>query len=266
MRKNFICFPKQFFLQNDFIDTKNAVLTDRPNFSCSITGKYPKKSLQKMQKLFKNISFKLFPWRGRKQLESLADFFRTASRKFSTRYSKTEQSVSFAKNFHPKVSNETENPVLTTPLLFLRELVKKIAQCPKMKKNLEIKLFFVKMFFFGHVECSSNIPVEKLDKKLKTSRSVSKNYEKFHLFSESVFSSKWIYRYKECSFDRPPNSSCSITGNDPKKGPQKMPKLFKNIFFKKFPWRGGKQLESPADFFSTASQIFPLDTQKNTNL
>ena len=62
------------------------------------------------------------------------------------------------------------------------------------------------------------------------------------------------------------NFSCSITENDLKKGPQKMQKLFKNFFFKKFPWRGRKQLESPADFFSTASQIFPLDTQKNTNL
>ena len=73
--KNFICFPKQFFRQNDFIDTKNAVLTGRPNFSCSITGNYPIKSPQKMQKLFKTIFFKLFPWRGRKQLESPADFF-----------------------------------------------------------------------------------------------------------------------------------------------------------------------------------------------
>ena len=56
--------------------------------------------------------------------------------------------VSFLKEFHPKNSIETENPVLTTPLLFLPELVKKIAQCPKMKKKLEIKLFFVKMLFW----------------------------------------------------------------------------------------------------------------------
>ena len=134
--KNFICFPKQFFRQNVIIDTKNAVLTGRPNFSCSITGNYPIKSPQKMQKLFKTIFFKLFPWRGRKQLESPADFFSTASRTFSARYSKKLQFVSFAKNFHPKVSIEIENPVLTTRLLFLRNLVKKIAQCPKMKKQI----------------------------------------------------------------------------------------------------------------------------------
>ena len=80
--KIFICFPKQFFLQNDFLDTKNAVLTGRSNFYCSITGIDLKKSPQKMQKLFKNIFFKMFPWRGTKQLESPADFFSTASRIF----------------------------------------------------------------------------------------------------------------------------------------------------------------------------------------
>ena len=133
--KNFICFPKQFFRQNDFIDTKNAVLTGRPNFSCSITGNYPIKSPQKMQKLFKTIFFKLFPWRGRKQLESPADFFSTASRTFSARYSKKLQFVSFAKNFHPKAPIETENPVLTTRLLFCEIWSNKSLSVQKWKKN-----------------------------------------------------------------------------------------------------------------------------------
>ena len=141
--KNFICFPKQFFLQNDFIDTKNAVLTGGPNFSCSITGNYPKKSPQKMQKLFKTIFFKLFPWSGRKPRWF---FFREAAEYFLLDIQKKLHFVSFAKNFHPKASIETENPVLTTRLLFLRDLVKKIAQCPKRKKKLETKVFFVKKF------------------------------------------------------------------------------------------------------------------------
>ena len=146
--KNFICFPEQFFLQNDFIDTKNAVLTGRPNFSCSITGNYPKKSPQKMQKLFETFFFKLFPWRGRKQLESSADFFFDSQPNIFCSIFKKTTNVSFAKNFHPKASIETANTVLTTRLLFLRNLVKKIAQCPKMKKKLEIKVFFVKMLFW----------------------------------------------------------------------------------------------------------------------
>ena len=80
--KIFICFPKQFILQKDFIDTKNAVLTGRPNFCRSITENDLKKGPQEMQKLFKNFFFKKFPWRGRKQLESPADSFSTASRIF----------------------------------------------------------------------------------------------------------------------------------------------------------------------------------------
>ena len=48
-----------------------------------------------------------------------------------------------------------------------------------------------------------NIPVEKIDQKPKTSCSLSKNDENFHLFAKRVFSSKWFYRYNECNFDSP---------------------------------------------------------------
>ena len=133
--KIFICLPKQFFLQNDFIDTMNAVLTVRQKLFLPNYWKWSEKSPQKMQKLFEKISFKLFPWRGRKQLESPADFFRTGSRNNSARNSRKQKFIGFAKDLHPNVSIETENPVLTTPLLFFRELVKKFAQCPKIKKN-----------------------------------------------------------------------------------------------------------------------------------
>ena len=61
-----IVFWNSFF-QNDFIDTKNAVLTGRPNFSCSITGNDLKNGPQKLQKIFKNIFLKKFPWKSRKQ-------------------------------------------------------------------------------------------------------------------------------------------------------------------------------------------------------
>ena len=133
--KIFIRFPKQFFLQNDFIDTKNAVLTGRQKFFLLDYWKWSKKSPQKMQELFEKLFFKKFPWRGRKQLESSADFFRTASRKFSIRYSK-EQIVNFAKNFHPKVSTETENPVSTTPLLCFARIGQKNRWVSKKEKNI----------------------------------------------------------------------------------------------------------------------------------
>ena len=146
--KNFICFSKQFFLQNDFIDTKNAVLTGRPNFSCSITGNYPIKSPQKMQKLFKTIFFKLFPRSGRKQLESPADFFWQPPELFPLDIQRRTlckfcKKFSF-ENFHWNRESSFDNPAT----FFLQNLVKKIAQCPKMKKKLKIKVFFVKVLFW----------------------------------------------------------------------------------------------------------------------
>ena len=77
----------------------------------------------------------MFQWRIRKQLESPADFYRQLAELFPLDIQKKQQFVIWAKNFHPKVSIETENPFLTTPLLFFRELVKNIAQCPKMKET-----------------------------------------------------------------------------------------------------------------------------------
>ena len=146
--KNFICFPKQFFLQNDFIDTKYAVLTGRPNFSCSITGNYPIKSPQKMQKLFKTIFFKLFPWRGRKQLESPADFFFDSQPNIFCSIFKKTTICKFCKNLSPESFHWNRESSFDNPATFLRNLVKKIAQCPKMKKKLEIKVFFVEMLFW----------------------------------------------------------------------------------------------------------------------
>ena len=77
-----------------------------------------------MQKLFKNIFLKKFPWRGRKQLESPADFSDSQPKIFRSIFKKKQFRV-FAQNFHPKVSIETEIPVLTTPLLFCENWSKK---------------------------------------------------------------------------------------------------------------------------------------------
>ena len=78
---------------------------------------------------------------------------------------------------------------------------------------------------------------------------MSENDEKFQLFSKTVFSSKWFYRYEECSFDRPAKIVLLNYRKWLKKSPQKVQKFFKISFFKMFLWRGRKQLESPADFF-----------------
>ena len=98
-----------------------------------------------MQKLFKFFFCKIFLWRIKKQLESPADFFLDIRPKFFRSIFKNYHFVSFLKDFHPKVSIETENPILTTQFFF-ELMVKKIAQCPKMKKKIVTKLLFVIMF------------------------------------------------------------------------------------------------------------------------
>ena len=114
----------------------------------------------------------------------------------------------------------------------------------------------------GQLECSSNFPVEKLDKKPTNSCSLFKNDENFHSFFKTVFSSKRFYRYKEWSFDRLAKIFLAQLLEMIRKSPQKLHKLFKKIFFKMFLLRGRKQLESPAYFFRQPAELFPLDFQK----
>ena len=104
-----------------------------------------RKKSAKMQKLFKCVFCKMFLWRIRKQLESPADFLLDSRPKFFRSIFKNQHFVSFLKDFHPKVSIETENPILTTQLIFFELLVKKIAHCPKMKKKIVTKLLFIIM-------------------------------------------------------------------------------------------------------------------------
>ena len=144
--------------------------------------------------------------------------------------------------------------------LFLRELVKNIAQCPKRKKNRKQNRSPLKCYL-GHVECNSNLPVEKLEKKPKTSCSMSENDEKFRLFSKRDFFQNDFIDTKNAVLTGRPNFSCPITGNDLKKNPQNC-KNFKKSFFKMFSRRGRKQLESRADLFRTASQKFSARCSK----
>ena len=133
----------------------------------------------------------------------------------------------------------------------------------KGEKKLGTKLLIGKNYL-GQLDCSSNIPVGKLDKKPENSCSLFKNHEKIHLFSKTVFSSKLFYRCQESSSDRPAKFSLLNFRKWSKKSPQKMQKLFKIIFFKKVLWRGREQLESPAQFFRQPAELFPIDFQKIT--
>ena len=150
--KNFNCFREQFFFQKTFPLIRRMQFWQADQTFPAQLPEMIRKSPQKIQKLFKNFFFGKFPWRGRKPLGKPADFFWTASRKFSTGFSKKEQFLGFPKDFHLKVSIETENLVLTTPLLFCENWSKKSLSVRNWK-NFETKLSSLK-FYLGHVECS----------------------------------------------------------------------------------------------------------------
>ena len=103
---------------------------------------------------------------------------------------------------------------------------------------------------FGHVKCSSNIPVEKIDKKPKLSCSLSKIDENFHLFSKTVFSSKWFYRYDECSFDRPAKLFLLNYRKWSEKRSTKTAKTFQKYFLQKVPKETLKAAWKPRELFS----------------
>ena len=145
--ENSIVFQNSFF-QIDFIDTKKAVLTGRPNFSCSITGNDLKKSPQKMQKLFRKFSSKSYQGEVESSLKATLTCFGRPTENFPLNIQKMKV-CKFCKEVSPtKVSFKTGNPVLRTRWLFLQELVKKIRCVQRWKKKLELKLFFVKMLFW----------------------------------------------------------------------------------------------------------------------
>ena len=85
---------------------------------------------------------------------------------------------------------------------FLRELVKKISQCPKWKKKLEIKLFLVKMLPWT-LRMQFQYPRRKTRHEAENFLlNVWKWWKISFVFQKSFFS-KWFYRYDECGFDRP---------------------------------------------------------------
>ena len=189
--KNFNCFPKQFFFQNDFIDTKNAVLRGRPNFSCSITGIDLKKSRQKMQKLFKSLFFKMFLWRSRKQLESLADFFQQPAELFPIDIQKITV-CEFSKRFSPETFYWNWESICDNSATFLRKLVKKIA-VSKNEKTLETKSFFVKMIPWTR-RMQFQHPVENTTRSRNFPAHCLKMTRNINCFPKQFFFSNWFYR------------------------------------------------------------------------
>ena len=133
--KNFICFPKQFFLQNDFIDTKNAVLTGGPNFSCSITGNYPIKSPQKMQKLSKLFSSNC----SHGEVESPADFFFERQPNIFCSIFKKTTLCKFCKKLSPESFHWNRESSFDNPATFFARFGQKNRSVSKKEKKIRNK-------------------------------------------------------------------------------------------------------------------------------
>ena len=114
MIKNFICFPKDF-LNKISIDTENAVLKDRPNFPRWITANDSKKTNKRCKNFSKFFSSKCSIGEVESSLKALLTFYRQLAEIFLLDFPTKVTNCKFAekKNFHPKVSFENGNPVLT---------------------------------------------------------------------------------------------------------------------------------------------------------
>ena len=115
-----------------------------------------------------------------------------------------KQFVSFAKNFHPKVFVEIENQVMTTPSFLFQELVKEVARCPKLKKKIEINLFFVEMLPWTRKMQFQHLRRKNRQKTGKFPANCLKMVMKFICFLKQVsFLSRNFPIYEEYCFDRP---------------------------------------------------------------
>ena len=139
------------------------------------------------------------------------------------------------KNFHTKVSIETENPVLTTPLLFFARIGQKNRSVSKNEKKLEIKLFFVKMLFWTR-RMQLQHPRRKTWKEAENFLlNVWKWWKISIVFQNSFFFSKWFRRYGECSFERPAKFFPLNYRKWSEKRSTKDAKTFQKFFLQKVP-------------------------------
>ena len=142
--KNFIRFPKQFFLQNDFIDTKKAVLTGRPKFSGSFTGNDRKKFHKKCKNFSKLFSSKCSYGEVESSLKAPLTFFRQPAELFPLDIQKITNCMS-SKRFSSESFYWNWESSFDTSVTFFSGIAQKFCSVSKKEKNLETKPFLVKM-------------------------------------------------------------------------------------------------------------------------
>ena len=142
--EKFHLFSRNFFFRNGFIDTKNAVLTGRPNFSCSITGNDLKKSPQKMQKLSKKVSSKCSQGEVESSLKAPLTFFGQPDEIFAPEIQE-KTNCRFCKRLAPESIHWNWESSFDNSVTFFARIGQKNCSVSKNEKKIEKKLFFVKM-------------------------------------------------------------------------------------------------------------------------
>ena len=137
MMKNFICFSKQFFLQNDFLDTKNAVLTGRPSFPAQLLEIIRTKVHKRCKNFSKIFSSKSSLGGVGSSFKAPLTFYQQLAEIFLLDFQTKVTKCKFCrgKNFSPKISYENENPVLTKTPRFSLQNTGRLSV--KVRKRLE---------------------------------------------------------------------------------------------------------------------------------
>ena len=225
-----------------------------------------RKNPQKMQKLFKIFFLKMFLWRSRKQFESPAEFFSAASRTFSARYSKKTTICNLGKKLSPESFHWNWESIFDNSATFFSRIGQKYCSVSKNERNSEIKLFFVEMLRWTRRMQFQHPHGKTWQEAENFLLTVSKLMKTFIYFPKLFFLQNDFTDTKIAVLTGRPNFSCSITGNDPKKSPQKMQKLFK-IFPPNCSYgEVESSLKAPLTFFGQPQESVLLDIQKNNIL
>ena len=233
---------------------------------------WSEKSQQQMQIVLKDTLFKIFHWRGRKQLESPADFFSTVSRNFSARFSDKITNWNFCKE--KKISPQNlfwkwEFSFDKDAEIFPTKPRETFGQGPKKIRRITL-LKKVQKISFGPAIFVFDKPVEFFPTRFrKKFVCCPKTLEKCMFWKTFSLSLNCSHGHVECSFNKPAKK----IGKRPKISAQcrRMIKNFicfpKQLFLNKpFNRYGECSFERPAKLFPpncrNCSEKIPQKIQK----
>ena len=151
-----------------------------------------------MRKLFKFIFFKLFPWRGRKQLESPADFFFDSQPNILRAVFKKLTIYKFSETFLPEIFLwKWESSSDEDAEIFLIKSRKLFAQGPKKIRRLTFQKKLSHTFFFGLATFVFDNPAETFPTIFRKNSVYCPKIVKNCMFWKTIFFSKVFLRTRK---------------------------------------------------------------------